>query len=178
MTFLDLIQKYLSLFNNLVQKIASFFAGTLIGVMTLVILYMVYFRYVLNDTPYWSEEVARCMMLWMTFCVLPISYRIGGNVSINILLNKFKGRFLILFEMIIHILILLFIINFFYQSLSFVQSGMGARAYSFDLQIGYIYLILPISFTCMFLVSIEHLLTRIKRLIVYDSSVKDLIPSV
>ena len=55
---------------------------------------------------------------------------------------------------------------------------MGARAYSFDLQIGYIYLILPISFTCMFLVSIEHLLTRIKRLIVYDSSVKDLIPSV
>jgi len=151
MTFLDLIQKYLSLFNNFVQKIASFFAGTLIGVMTLVILYMVYFRYVLNDTPYWSEEVARCMMLWMTFCVLPISYRIGGNVSINILLNKFKGRFLIL---------------------------LGARAYSFDLQIGYIYLILPISFTCMFLVSMEHLLTRIKRLIVYDSSVKDLIPSV
>ena len=43
MTFLDLIQKYLSLFNNFVQKIASFFAGTLIGVMTLVILYMVSF---------------------------------------------------------------------------------------------------------------------------------------
>ena len=98
MTFLDLIQKYLSLFNNFVQKIASFIAGTLIGVMTLVILYMVYFRYVLNDTPYWSEEVARCMMLWMTFCVLPISYRIGGNVSINILLNKFKGRFKYAFQ--------------------------------------------------------------------------------
>ena len=163
MIVLDLIQKYLTMFNDLVQKIASFIAGTLIGVMTLVILYMVYFRYVVNDTPYWSEEVARCMMLWMTFCVLPISYRIGSNVALDIVINKFSGRFLILFETFIHILILLFIINFFYQSLSFVQSGMGARAYSFDLQIGYIYLILPISFTCMFLVSIEHLLTRIKR---------------
>ena len=163
MIVLDLIQKYLTMFNDFVQKIASFIAGTLIGVMTLVILYMVYFRYVVNDTPYWSEEVARCMMLWMTFCVLPISYRIGSNVALDIVINKFSGRFLILFETFIHILILLFIINFFYQSLSFVQSGMGARAYSFDLQIGYIYLILPISFTCMFLVSIEHLLTRIKR---------------
>ena len=163
MIVLDLIQKYLTMFNDFVQKIASFIAGTLIGVMTLVILYMVYFRYVVNDTPYWSEEVARCMMLWMTFCVLPISYRIGSNVTLDLVINKFSGRFLILFETFIHILILLFIINFFYQSLSFVQSGMGARAYSFDLQIGYIYLILPISFTCMFLVSIEHLLTRIKR---------------
>ena len=163
MIVLDLIQKYLTMFNDFVQKIASFIAGTLIGVMTLVILYMVYFRYVVNDTPYWSEEVARCMMLWMTFCVLPISYRIGSNVTLDLVINKFSGRFLILFETFIHFLILLFIINFFYQSLSFVQSGMGARAYSFDLQIGYIYLILPISFTCMFLVSIEHLLTRIKR---------------
>ena len=165
MIVLDLIQKYLTMFNDLLQKIASFIAGTLIGVMTLVILYMVYFRYVVNDTPYWSEEVARCMMLWMTFCVLPISYRIGSNVALDIVINKFRGRFLILFETFIHILILLFIINFFYQSLSFVQSGMGARAYSFDLQIGYIYLILPISFTYMFLVSIEHLLTRIKSFI-------------
>ena len=166
MIVLDLIQKYLTMFNDFVQKIASVIAGTLIGVMTLVILYMVYFRYVVNDTPYWSEEVARCMMLWMTFCVLPISYRIGSNVTLDLVINKFSGWFLILFETIIHILILLFIINFFYQSLSFVQSGMGARAYSFDLQIGYIYLILPISFTCMFLVSIEHLLTRIKRYMV------------
>ena len=170
MIVLDLIQKYLTMFNDFVQKIASFIAGALIGVMTLVILYMVYFRYVVNDTPYWSEEVARCMMLWMTFCVLPISYRIGSNVTLDLVINKFSGRFLILFETFIHILILLFIINFFYQSLSFVQSGMGARAYSFDLQIGYIYLILPISFTCMFLVSIEHLLTRIKRFIIpFDS---------
>ena len=112
MIVLDLIQKYLTMFNDFVQKIASFIAGTLIGVMTLVILYMVYFRYVVNDTPYWSEEVARCMMLWMTFCVLPISYRIGSNVALDIVINKFSGRFLILFETFIHILILLFIINF------------------------------------------------------------------
>ena len=101
----------------------------------------------------------------MTFCVLPISYRLGSNVSLEIILSKMKGKSLTLIEIFIHLLILAFIINFFYLSLNFVKSGMMARAYSFDLQIGYIYLILPISFAFMFLVSIELLIKKFKKLL-------------
>ena len=166
MIIINFFETSLKYVNDILQKVAGIIASFLIGLMTLVILYMVYFRYVLNDTPYWSEEVSRCMMLWMTFCVLPISYRIGSNVSLEIILKKLSGKLLIFFELFIHLLILTFIINFFYHSLDFVKSGMYARAYSFDLQIGYIYLILPISFTFMFLVSIELLINRIKKLLI------------
>ena len=88
MKIFNIFVAYLIITNDYLQKIASIIAGVLIGLMTFVILYMVFFRYVINDTPYWSEEVARCMMLWMTFCVLPVSYRIGSNVSLEILLKK------------------------------------------------------------------------------------------
>ena len=165
MKIFNILDSSLKFVNDTFQKIATILASTLIGLMTLVILYMVYFRYILNDTPYWSEEVARCMMLWMTFIVLPVSYRLGSNVALEILLGKLKGNLLIFLEIFIHLLILTFIINFFYLSINFVKSGMMARAYSFDLQIGYIYLILPISFIFMFLVSIELLLNKIKKLI-------------
>ena len=50
-------------------------------------------------------------------------------------------------------------------SLNFVKSGMGSRAMSFDLQIGYIYLILPISFMFMFLVSVELLINLFKKIL-------------
>ena len=163
MKIFNILDSSLKYINDAFQKIATILASTLIGLMTLVILYMVYFRYILNDTPYWSEEVARCMMLWMTFIVLPVSYRLGSNVALEILLGKLKGNLLIILEIFIHLLILAFIINFFYLSLNFVKSGMMARAYSFDLQIGYIYLILPISFFFMFLVSIELLLNKFKK---------------
>lgn len=169
MTIFDALQNSLRAVNDLLQKIASIIASALIFLMTLVILYMVYFRYILNDTPYWSEEVSRCMMIWMTFCVLPISYRIGANVTLEIVLKKLSGKILIMAELFIHFLILLFILNFFYHSLNFVKTGMGARAYSFDLQIGYIYLILPISFAYMFLISIEHLLNRCRNLLVREA---------
>ena len=46
-----------------------------------------------------------------------------------------------------------------------IETGMFARSYSFDLQIGYIYLILPISFTFMFLVSIELITNHLEKLI-------------
>ena len=164
MEIFNIFELSLKYINDVLQKITTILASALIGLMTLVILYMVYFRYIINDTPYWSEEVARCMMLWMTFCVLPISYRLGSNVSLEIILSKMKGKSLTLIEIFIHLLILTFIINFFYLSLNFVKSGMMARAYSFDLQIGYIYLILPISFAFMFLVSIELLIKKFKNL--------------
>ena len=53
--------------------------------MTLVILYQVFMRYVLNDPPTWSEEMSRFMMVWMTFLVAPIAYRRGMNVAIETL---------------------------------------------------------------------------------------------
>jgi len=91
-----IIYKYIKLIiiklNDFLQFLASALASILVGLMTLVILYMVFFRYVLNDTPYWSEEVARCMMLWMTFCILPVSYRLGSNVSLEIILKKLEGK--------------------------------------------------------------------------------------
>ena len=109
-----IIYKYIKLFiikvNDFLQTLASALASILVGLMTLVILYMVFFRYVLNDTPYWSEEVARCMMLWMTFCILPVSYRLGSNVSLEIILKKLEGKVSEIFQIVIHLLILLFIL--------------------------------------------------------------------
>ena len=163
MIIFNIFEEYLIKTNDYLQKIASITASILIGLMTFVILYMVFFRYVINDTPYWSEEVARCMMLWMTFCVLPVSYRIGSNVSLEILLKRFNKKLLNFTHICIHMLILVFILNFFYHSLNFVKSGMGSRAMSFDIQIGYVYLILPISFMFMFLVSVELLINLFKK---------------
>jgi UDP-N-acetylmuramyl pentapeptide phosphotransferase/UDP-N-acetylglucosamine-1-phosphate transferase len=82
----------------------------------------------------------------------------------HLLLKRFSKKLLNFTHICIHIIILVFILNFFYHSLNFVKSGMGSRAMSFDLQIGYVYLILPISFMFMFLVSVELLINLFKKI--------------
>lgn len=51
--------------------------------MVSLILGQVFFRYVLNDAPAWTEEGARFGMLWMTGLMAPRAYGRGGFVAID-----------------------------------------------------------------------------------------------
>lgn len=54
-----------------------------LALMVVFILGQVFFRYVLNDAPNWTEEGARFLMLWMTGFMAPLAYRKGGFVAID-----------------------------------------------------------------------------------------------
>ena len=56
-----------------------------IGLMVVIILMQVFFRYALNNALPWPEEAARFLMLWMTGLIAPSAYRRGGFVSIDML---------------------------------------------------------------------------------------------
>lgn len=57
----------------------------MVGVMVIIILLQVFFRYVLGNALAWPEEAARFLMLWMTGLMAPTAFRRGGFVSIEML---------------------------------------------------------------------------------------------
>ncbi|MEM9435200.1 MAG: TRAP transporter small permease subunit [Pseudomonadota bacterium] len=81
----------------------------LMGLMVLVILIQVFFRYVMNSALPWPDEAARFMMLWLTGLVAPSAYRWGGFVAIEMLpqmLPKKLGALLAFFLLILAGLVL------------------------------------------------------------------------
>ncbi len=62
-------------------------AIVMLFLMVLIILAQVFFRYVLNDALPWSEEAAKFLMLWMTGLIAPTAYRLGGFVSIDMVVR-------------------------------------------------------------------------------------------
>lgn len=72
-------------FNTAVLAIGKAIAVAALAIMVCLILGQVFFRYVLNDAPNWTEEGARFGMLWMTGLMAPLAYRMGGFVSIDML---------------------------------------------------------------------------------------------
>ena len=72
-------------FNTVVLAIGKAIAVAALAIMVSLILGQVFFRYVLNDAPNWTEEGARFGMLWMTGLMAPLAYRMGGFVSIDML---------------------------------------------------------------------------------------------
>ena len=69
--------------NGPVLALGRWTGAFLMGLMVVVILVQVFFRYVLNDALAWTEELARFLMLWMVSLMAPTAYRHGGFISID-----------------------------------------------------------------------------------------------
>lgn len=75
----------LAAINTFVLRIGRGLAITAMGLMVVVILVQVFFRYVLNNALPWPDEAARFLMLWMTGLIAASSYRRSGFVAIDML---------------------------------------------------------------------------------------------
>ena len=71
--------------NDVVLGLGRWIGMAALAIMVCLILGQVFFRYVLNDAPNWTEEGARFCMLWMTGLLAPLAMRLGGFVSIDML---------------------------------------------------------------------------------------------
>ena len=164
MRLLNTLLRPLSRFNDIVELVGKYLGLTLIGVMTLVILYQVFMRYVLNDPPTWSEEMSRFMMVWMTFLVAPIAYRRGMNVAIETLSRFLVGRPRAALQLVLNALILYFMIEYAQEGMGLAERGLKAKAFTIDVKLFWFYLIVPTGFFLLAVVSVEHILRAVKGL--------------
>ncbi len=71
---------------GVISKIALYFAGTGLVLMTVFIAYQIYGRFVLNDTPTWTESVSVIIMSWFIFLGAAVGIREGYHLSFDVLL--------------------------------------------------------------------------------------------
>ncbi|MDA8739895.1 TRAP transporter small permease subunit [Rhodobacteraceae bacterium] len=80
-----LVLRALSVLNSAVLGLGRQIAWMALGLMVVVILLQVVFRYIFNNALAWPDEAARFLMLWMTGLVAPSAFRWGGFVAIDML---------------------------------------------------------------------------------------------
>ena len=165
MSLLNGLLALLSRFNHAVEQVGKYLGLTLIGAMTLVILYQVFMRYVLNDPPTWSEEMSRFMMVWMTFLVAPIAYRRGMNVAIETLSRFLAGRLQAALQLALNALILYFMIEYAQEGVGLAERGLKSKAFTIDVKLFWFYLIVPAGFCLLAAVSVENILRAVKGLV-------------
>jgi TRAP-type C4-dicarboxylate transport system permease small subunit len=155
----------LSAANFMVCRLFRYAAGFLMFGMLLVVFLQVVFRYVLNDSLGWTEEISKTLMVWMAFLVAPVSYRAGANVSIKIFYDALPVLSARLLSVLLNCLVLWIATVLFYYSFGFVERGMYSIAASLPLKTAWFYVVVPVSMGVLILVSVEQLLRDILKLI-------------
>lgn len=162
MNVLDAVETYLGKFNEFVLDWFTRIAMILAAIMTGMILIQVFFRYFLNHSLPWPEELAKFTMVWMTFLVAPYAYRKGLNVNMELFVSKIPKKIRGMLEILLHIFIILMAYYLLNEGLGMVKRGMRIRASTVNFKIGYVYLILPISFGMMMIGGVERILKEVK----------------
>jgi len=148
-------------FNHVVAKLGKNLAGALLALMLVMILAQVFFRYVLNDSLAWTEELAKFAMVWVACLVAPWAYRAHLNVSIQMFADALPAVLRRLTELLITVLVIVICGIFFLQSLEFWQSGLSINASSVPVKLAYFYSCAPFAFASICLVGLEKLIEQL-----------------
>ncbi len=85
--------------NDLVLKIsdrlnkwAEYLMIGLMASISLLIFTQVIFRYVFNYSLFWSEELGRYTLIWITFIGASVGFKKKGHVGVDFLYNTFSSQ--------------------------------------------------------------------------------------
>ena len=126
--------RLLAQINTLLLRASRQIAWMALGLMVLVILAQVFFRYVLNSALAWPDEAARFLMLWMTALMAPSAFRWGGFVAIDMVpaaLPRAVGKVLTLILYIISLAVIVVALTYGWSH----SMGFGGRFNSGSLRI-------------------------------------------
>ncbi len=76
--------------SDFIDKIITWIVVILTLALSILMAVGVFYRYVLNNSIYWSGEVSRYLLVYITFLGATVAYKRGAHVGIDILVERFS----------------------------------------------------------------------------------------
>ena len=123
----------------------------ILSVMAGLVFSNVCLRYFTNHSITWSDEVARHLMIWLTFIGAGLTLRHGGLVAIDNLQAAMGERSGRIIRAIVAAIMIIFFLTMIWAGKIYVERTMFQTTPSSRIPFGYIYLAMPIGFGLLIL---------------------------
>ncbi len=111
----------------------------------LIVLWQVFSRELLSDSPSWSEESARILLVWIGFLGAAIGFREGAHIAVTFLVDRFPAAFGAVIGRGIQVLVLGFGLFLVVQGSQFVIEAQHATLPGTGLPRSVLYLMMPVA---------------------------------
>lgn len=132
--------------RNIIDKAMRSLCAVAMAALTLLVIWQVFTRYILNHPSTWSEELAAYMFAWVT--VFGAAYVFGKREHMNIpvIVERFSSVNQNSLQILAEVLNLIFALTVMvYGGFEITKLTMGQLSSSLPLQMGYFYMCIPIS---------------------------------
>ena len=153
-------ERYIRLMDAL-NKACVFVAGVCLVVITIIIPYGVFCRYVLNSAASWPEPMAVLLMIVLSFLSAVVCYREYLHIGVGLLPNALNGRSKQLLGWVIELCMLATNVFMLWYGIKLIQVTWYQSIAEFPLlSVGVAYLPIPIGGAITLLFVIERLWTQ------------------
>jgi TRAP-type C4-dicarboxylate transport system permease small subunit len=152
-----MLNKSLGILEPILKRVCALFCGILVAVL----FYAVILRYVFHAPPAWSMELSRVLFLWMIVLSAFLISLEGGHIQIIYFKNLLPPRLRIIWDSILHILMVLFCAVMVYQGFLILPLVSEAATPTLGISMGWLYLTVPVGGILMGLATIDHLIQSI-----------------
>ena len=132
----------------------------LVAAITAIVALGVFFRFVLNNSLPWTEEVAKFVMVWLAFIGAPVVLREGGHIAIDFIPTRLPKRLGFALLTIIQLVVMVVLAVLVFQGWALAWNARPQIAATVDISLFYIFLAVPIGSALMLIVSLELLLRQ------------------
>lgn len=74
--------------SHLSERIVQVTLVGMVGIMTIIIIIQVFMRYIFLFSLSWSEEVARYLMIWVSFLGASLALKYGFHIGVEFVINR------------------------------------------------------------------------------------------
>ncbi len=104
----------------------------------------VFWRYVLESSLYWSEELLRYMYVWVIFLGVSVGIRSRLHVAIDAFITLLRGRPRYVLKTIVHLLTVAFFVLLIVIGIRFTVYNLGQISPAVQLPMSLVYLGIPL----------------------------------
>lgn len=134
--------------KNVLDKLLETLIIVSVAVLTFDVLWQVFTRFVLKSPCTWSEELAVFMIIWVALLGSAVALGRGSHLGVDYFVAKLPENLRIKCEILVFLLIAVFSLTvFIIGGTNLVVSilKLGQVSPSLGVQVGYVYLAIPVS---------------------------------
>lgn len=139
---------------DIINKAMGYVLMAMLAVMTAIIFWQVFSRFVVGSSLAWSEELSRFLMIFMIFIGASIALRGNELISVELLLERLAGTSRKILVIIIQLVSIVFFIILIKYGYAMAESFSNQKAPSLGVSMQIIYLSLPLGGVLMLINSI------------------------
>lgn len=89
---METLHRYSSHVSRVSEQLVRYVLVGMVAVMTLIIIVQVFLRYLFLYSLSWSEEVARYLMIWVSFLGASLALKYGLHIGVEFVVSRLSSR--------------------------------------------------------------------------------------